>query len=255
MFSIITPTYKRPAELMRAVQSVIDQSVTNWELIIVNDNPGDGATSAIAALGDKRIVALENDANQGVNYSRNRGLDSTAPQSNWVIFLDDDDTLAPNALANLVSIMTRNPSQWLVTARGTSINTPTTVAPKHIHYYSYTWDYLITRRFKGDATHCIHTALLKNENHKILFPTRIRQAEEWLFYSELGSKNRFYYEPIVTTLTAGYLPTGLNFRPRTTARQLRLIPILIREAAGRHLYLSPTFWIYVKMRIIRAFIK
>lgn len=254
MFSIITPTYKRPTELMRAVQSVIAQSVPEWELIIINDNPGDEATAAIAALGDLRIHILENDSNQGVNYSRNHGLDNVSAYSTWVIFLDDDDTLAPDALARLLSIIASNQSQWLVTARGTAINIPTTVAPKNKHYYSYTWDYLIRRRFKGDATHCIKTSLLTGAR-KLRFPTRVKQAEEWLFYFELGTQTRFYYESIITTLTSGYASSGLNFRTRSTGTQLRLIPIIIREGAARGLLLSPPFWVYLKMRIIRAFIK
>ncbi|MBY0538588.1 glycosyltransferase [Patescibacteria group bacterium] len=254
MFTIITPTYKRPSELMRAVQSVIAQSVPDWEMIIVNDNPGDGATEAIKAFYDSRIHILENDSNRGVNYSRNRGLEKVSSQSVWVIFLDDDDTLAPEALAKLTALIATSPSPWIVTARGTNESTPTTTGESK-KMYSYIWDYLITRRFKGDATHCVNASLLTKDTHKLRFPTTIKQAEEWLFYAELGTYTRFYYEPIVTTLTSGYDATGLNLRTRSTSDQLRLIPTIIREASGRNLYLSPLFWLYVKMRIIRAFIK
>ncbi len=254
MFTIITPSYKRPTELAQAVSSVVAQSVTDWELIILNDNPGDGATDAISALSDGRIHILENDANRGVNYSRNRGLDNISSHSDWVIFLDDDDTLTPNALTDLSAIIGTNSSPWIVTARGTDSTTPITTGTNK-KQYSYIWDYLIIRRFKGDATHCISTALINNGTHKLRFPTLIKQAEEWLFYSELGTHTWFYYEPIVTTLTPGYGATGLNFRTRTLTEQLRLIPTIISEANGRSLYLSPAFWIYVKMRIIRAFVK
>lgn len=253
-FSIITPTYKRPAELMCAVQSVINQSVPDWEMVIVNDNPDDGATDAIAALGDSRIHILQNDVNRGVNYSRNRGLDSISPQSTWIIFLDDDDTLSPDALARLSTIITRNPSNWIVTARGPAIDTPKTEAPKNIHYYSYTWDYLIARRFKGDATHCIKSSLITNTKN-LRFPTQIKQGEEWIFYSHLGTQTSFYYENIVTTLSTGYAQNGLNLRRRSTHEQLRLIPTFFKEAKSRNLYTSPLFWVYIMMRTVRAFIK
>lgn len=255
MFSIITPTFKRPDEIQHAIASVQSQTITDWEMIIINDNPGDGTLQRITTLPDPRIHILENDTNRGVNYSRNRGLDSIAKESNWVIFLDDDDTLAPNALEQLTSIIATNSTPWIVTARGTDQNSPTTVASKQKRYYSYVWDYLIFRRFKGDATHCISTTFLVRDNHTLRFPLHIKQAEEWLFYSELGTRTRFYYEPIVTTLTHDYLATGLNLRTRTLKEQLQLIPTIIKEAHGRGLYLSPAFWIYVKMRIIRAFVK
>ncbi len=254
-FSIITPTYKRPAELMYAVQSLIHQSVPDWEMIIVNDNPSDGATDVIIALADSRIHILENDTNRGVNYSRNRGLDSISKESDWVIFLDDDDTLAPNALARLSSIIDSNISPWIVTARGTTFDTPTTVAPQNKgYYYSYTWDYLITRRFKGDATHCIKSSLITNTKN-LRFPTQIKQGEEWIFYSHLGTQTSFYYENIVTTLSYGYAASGLNLRRRSTHEQLRLIPTFIKEAKSRNLYTSPLFWVYIMMRTVRAFIK
>ena len=184
MFTIITPSYKRPTELAQAVSSVVAQSVTDWELIILNDNPGDGVTDAISALGDSRIHILENDANQGVNYTRNRGLGNVSRKSDWVIFLDDDDVLASDALARLSAIIATNPAPWIVTARGTDSTTPTTngVSKK---MYSYIWDYLIWRRFKGDATHCIKTSLINNPTHPLRFPARFKQAEEWLFYCEL----------------------------------------------------------------------
>lgn len=253
-FSIITPTYKRSEGLASAIASVRAQTLTDWEMIVVNDNPGDGATAVVTALGDARIRVFENETNAGVNFSRNRGLHEVASNSDWVIFLDDDDTLAPNTLAELTALIATTKSHWIVTARGTSATTPTTTGASK-KMYSYIWDYLIWRRFKGDATHCIATSLVNNPAHPLRFPTRIKQAEEWLFYCELGTQTRFYYEPIVTTLTAGYEATGLNHRPRSFGEQLRLIPTIIREAHGRGLYLSPAFWMYVKMRIIRAFVK
>ncbi len=255
MFSIITPTHQRSTELQRAVASVIAQSVTDWEMIIINDNPGDGATESIAKLHDDRITILENEENSGVNYSRNRGLATLSPQSDWVIFLDDDDTLTPNALSIITEMIALHSTPWLVTCRGINNETPATIAPYSSHTYSYLWDYLITRRFRGDATHCILTSLVNNPSKPIRFPTTIKQGEEWLFYSELGQKSYFYFENKVTTLTHGYETGGLNFRRRTTREQLRLIPIFLKEALFRTIYHSPLFWIYVIMRVIRAFIK
>jgi glycosyltransferase involved in cell wall biosynthesis len=254
-FSIITPTFKRPDELLKAVTSVITQSATDWEMIVVNDNPDDGVLDNVTRIGDARIRVFQNEKNEGVNYSRNRGLDAVSADSDYVIFLDDDDTLAPEALSNLTALITATQSKWLVTARGTTTTTPTTSGISDKKQYSYIWDYLIWRGFKGDATHCIATALINNNAHPLRFPTRIKQAEEWLLYAELGTYTHFDYEPIVTTLTPGYAASGLNYRTRTLTKQLRLIPTIVIEAHGRRLYLSPAFWIYVKMRIIRAFIK
>jgi len=254
-FSIITPTYKRPEQLARAIASVQAQSIDKWELIVVNDNPGGGTRESVQGIGDSRIIFLENEKNEGVNFSRNRGLDAIAQGSDWVIFLDDDDYLVTDALAQISEIISRRDEKWIVTARGVSATTPTTIAPTSATNYSYIWDYLIRRRFRGDATHCISATYIRGQRAHIRFPSLIRQAEEWLFYSELGIYTPFYYEATVTTLMDGYHTTGLNLRRRSFREQMQTIPLIIKEGRLRHLSHSPVFWLYVTMRYIRATIK
>ncbi len=253
-YSIITPTYRRPDALLRAITSVLSQSHTDFEHIIINDNPGDGTKERVEALADDRIVFLEQASNSGVNAARNRGLSAIAPDSDRVIFLDDDDYLAPNALAALLHLIQTTKSPWLVTARGTAANTPTTHGTA-ARQYRYLRDYLVSRRFRGDATHCIDTTYIHGPLATLRFPTTIRQAEEWLFYAGLGQYTTFNYVPIVTTLTEGYATDGLNHRYRSTRSQLVLIPTLVHEGQGQKLLHHPFFWWYILIRVVRAFIK
>jgi glycosyltransferase involved in cell wall biosynthesis len=240
---------------MRAIESVRAQSHTDWEMIIVNDNPGDGTRETVLAQKDPRIIFIEQEKNSGANTTRNRGLDAVSADSDRVLFLDDDDYLAPAALATIHKLIIETSSPWLVTARGTAIHTPTTKAGATTHTYRYLRDYLVTRRFKGDATHAIATGYIRGTHARLRFPTTIRQGEEWLFYAELGRMTPFYYEPIVTTLTDGYAMTGLNYRRRGLWSQLQTIPYLVRDGHSRHLTSLPLFWCYMLLRIVRAFIK
>lgn len=252
-FSIITPTFKRPELLRRAIESVVHQSHSEWELIVINDNPGDDTSLSLGTWNDSRLRYLENETNQGVNSTRNRGLDSIATDSDYVIFLDDDDYLAPNALANLAAILTEQPHPWLVTTRGTTESNPTTHAPRE-GVFSYPREYLITKKISGDATHTIKASLVR-QNPRLRFPTRIRQAEEWLFYYTLSTLAPLYYRALVTTLTDGYADTGLNFRPRTRQDQLDTLPLLFAEGRARRLVFTVYFLPYLTLRLVRAFIK
>lgn len=254
-FSIITPTYQRPEKLRRALQSVVRQSYGEWEMIVVNDNPHDGTRDIVDSFNDSRIRFFENEINSGVNFSRNIGLNNIASDSSYVVFLDDDDYLAPKALDTMSSTLHKDPTAWLMTARGTSFDNSLTSAPRGSSEYSYAKDYLITKRIKGDATHCISTDLINGKLATLRFPTKIRQAEEWLFYFELGEYTKIKYAQIVTTLTDGYSDTGLNLRKRSIKDQLQTLPLIYKEACSRGFDLNIKFLIYFLLRFARTLIK
>lgn len=253
-FSIITPTYKRSAELGRAVQSVLTQTYAKWELLIINDSPDDNSYANFSEdIKDSRIRYFRNEQNMGVNYSRNFALDNLSADSDFVIFMDDDDWFANDALENFVGIIKERPSEnWLVTNRALKSGGPLTSSPKNNSHYSYAWSYLIFKKIKGDATHCIRTSALKN----IRFSKSIKQGEEWLFFYQLGLKNKFYYSNHDSTITEGYNRAyGLNFRERTRSEQFRTLVKIINEGSELHLLYHPTFLIYLFIRFIRILVK
>lgn len=254
-FSVITPTFKRPEKLRRALRSVILQQYVDWEMIVVNDNPNDSTREIVESFNDSRIRFFENEMNCGVNSSRNAGLNNMASDSSYVVFLDDDDHFAPEALNIMASTLQKDPTPWLMTARGTSFDNSLTSAPRGSGEYSYAKDYLITKRIKGDATHCISADLINDTVAKLRFPTKIRQAEEWLFYFELGMYSKIKYEQIVTTLTDGYSDTGLNLRKRSIKEQLQTLPLIYKEACARSFDLDIKFLTYFLLRFARALIK
>lgn len=254
-FCIITPTFKRPDKLRRAINSVITQTLPDWEMLVINDNPGDSTYTLLASFVDGRIKFLENAKNEGVNFSRNKGLNAISNDVTHVVFLDDDDYLEPQALQNIADIVTEIKCSWLITSRGTSLSLSTTFTPNTQGTVTYAWDYLILKRIKGDATHCIDVSLLNHKDSLVRFPTHIRQAEEWIFYLELSQLAKMFYRNTVTTLTEDYTDTGLNNRKRTVSEQLHTLQLIYREAQERKLIFTFSFWIYLFMRVMRVFIK
>ena len=99
--SVILPAYNAEAYLSDAVESVLRQSFTDWELLLVDDGSID-ATPALCdgfAARDERIRVLHK-ANGGVSAARNDALD--AAKGEWIAFLDADDSYAPVYLASLL---------------------------------------------------------------------------------------------------------------------------------------------------------
>jgi glycosyltransferase involved in cell wall biosynthesis len=242
-FSIITPTFKRADKLARAVASLQAQTYGDWELIIVNDSPNDESYQNFATtINDARIRYYVNKTNMGVNFSRNFALDKLSADSKWVLLLDDDDYFAPDTLQTFLELIESHPhSEWFVTNRALKNGTPTTVAKKSDTYYSYIWDYLLFKRFRGDATHCMRSSLL----HAVRFSKFIRQGEEWIFFYELDLHSRMFYRDHNSTITDGYENTGLNFRRRTLMRNFKDIAILFFEGIARGLWFHPTFALYL----------
>jgi len=98
MISVIIPTYNKRNTLPRAINSVLNQTLQDFEIIVVDD----GSTDDTAELFEKdfkndriRFDRLSN--NQGVHVARNRGIELA--RSDLLVFLDSDDELLPDALA------------------------------------------------------------------------------------------------------------------------------------------------------------
>ena len=100
--AIIMPCYNCAAHLTSSITSVIAQTYTDWELIVVDDGSTDTGTAQIAALNDSRIRLIRQ-ANAGVSAARNRALQ--VADSELVAFLDADDTWAPTFLESMLKAM------------------------------------------------------------------------------------------------------------------------------------------------------
>jgi len=91
LVSVIIPTYKRPELVGRAVQSVLDQTYENIEIIVVNDDP-EIDLSHIGELGDN-IKLIIHEENKGACEARNTGI--SAAKGEYIGLLDDDDKYKP----------------------------------------------------------------------------------------------------------------------------------------------------------------
>jgi GT2 family glycosyltransferase len=96
LFSIILTTYNRSQFLPRAINSVLQQTFTDFELIIVDDHSTDNTQHVVTEFNDKRITYIRLDHNQGVSTARNTGI--TQAKGEYLCFLDDDDEYLPEFL-------------------------------------------------------------------------------------------------------------------------------------------------------------
>ena len=107
--SILMPIYKtKEAHLCQAIESVLSQTETDFQLLILNDSPNEKyLDDLVAKYHDKRIKYFKNKENMGITYSHNRLLELATGK--YLAVMDHDDVMYPDRLARQVSYMESNP--------------------------------------------------------------------------------------------------------------------------------------------------
>lgn len=98
-FSLIIPVYNRANRISKAVESIFEQSFTDWELIIVNDASTDNTAQIINSIVNSKVKVIHNATNLERCISRNLGI--AAARGNYICFLDSDDYHLTNHLSEL----------------------------------------------------------------------------------------------------------------------------------------------------------
>lgn len=105
LVSVIVPTYNRPEMLQKAIESILKQTYSNFEIIVVNDC-GVDVENIISKFNDSNISYIKHPRNKGLSAARNTGI--LAAQGKYVSYLDDDDIYYPNHLETLVNCLERS---------------------------------------------------------------------------------------------------------------------------------------------------
>lgn len=107
--SVIIPSYNRPEKTAIAVQSVLNQTYTNFELIVIDDGSNKKLKERDLFFNNPNNIKchlLRNEVNAGVSYSRNRGVDHS--KGEWIAFLDSDDEWMPEKLERQIKWIEEN---------------------------------------------------------------------------------------------------------------------------------------------------
>ena len=113
LISVILPAYNTPEEFLRdAVESVIAQTCTNWELLVIDDSTTAPVDKIIEVYHDSRIKYFRNSENLGMAATRNRGLELA--KGEFIALLDHDDVWLPEKLERCLAIFQERQDAVLV---------------------------------------------------------------------------------------------------------------------------------------------
>lgn len=161
LISIITPTYNSGIYIKKTIQSVINQTYSNWELIIIDDCSVDNTLEIVKLFSnnDSRIKLLKLEVNSGAAIARNRGLEIA--KGRFVAFCDCDDIWFENKLEYQINFMLEKSlpisftSYQLINENGESLNKVINAIDR-ITYLEYLKNTII-----GMSTSMIDTSLVK----------------------------------------------------------------------------------------------
>ena len=112
MFSVVIPLYNKELSISNTIQSVLDQTFQDFEIVIVNDGSTDNSVKEVEKFDDKRIRLIHQE-NQGVSAARNRGIEEAKYE--WIAFLDGDDLWMENHLETLKDMISQYPNDKVFT--------------------------------------------------------------------------------------------------------------------------------------------
>jgi succinoglycan biosynthesis protein ExoO len=166
--SVVVPAYNAEDYIGACIQSVLEQSFHDFEILVVDDCSTDATMRAVQRFHEDRIRLFENQQNMGPSYSRNRAIDQA--RGDWLALLDADDWWAAERLEKLLAVAereavdmvaddllvvpdgSRKPINSALSARGLNLQQPTRVSPVTF----VDWDLgitqpLIRRAFLADS--------------------------------------------------------------------------------------------------------
>ena len=112
LVSIIIPTYNREKTIVKSVQSVLNQTYTEIEVIVVDDGSIDGTKSVISSIKDERLRYIEISSNKGAGAARNVGVGMAIGK--YIAFHDSDDYWLTDKLSMQMKVIREYPEYGLV---------------------------------------------------------------------------------------------------------------------------------------------
>lgn len=106
LVSIIMPSWNTGRFIAESIQSVLNQTYTKWELLIVDDCSTDNTDEVVKSFSDSRIEYFKNKKNSGAALTRNRAIREA--KGEWIAFLDSDDLWEPQKLEKQIAFMNNN---------------------------------------------------------------------------------------------------------------------------------------------------
>lgn len=201
LVSVIIPAYNRAAVLPRAIKSVLGQTFSDYEIVVVDDASKDNTSEVLKGFTDERIVYIRHASNKGGAAARNTGIERS--RGEWVAFLDSDDAWLPEKLAQQIELLTKSESNVGVVYTGLKVVYETSGETENIpgvHRGKFLKELLISNCVRTLSSILVRRSFLNAIGG---FDPDLRSCQDWDLYIRLMKQCSF--ECVVQPLTVYYV--------------------------------------------------
>lgn len=245
LVSIIMPAYNAQSYIVEAIASVLEQSYTHFELIVIDDGSTDNTLTLVKGFDDRRIV-LKHQANAGVSMARNLGLSLASGE--YITFLDADDVFPKESLAARVAYLDKNPH--IAVVDGEIVVKDATLSTTLRTYSPYYQGALLPRLLALDSRVFFNVCYLFRREilGTVRFKEGMSHAEDLLFYMMLASQKSVIYGFVEKEIY--YYRSGHN-STMTNIQGLQDGYILLLKTIKRLPSISKKAYIVLKLKIMK----
>jgi glycosyltransferase involved in cell wall biosynthesis len=187
------PAYNAQKYIKSAIESVLEQSYNNWELIVINDGSSDNTLDIVKSFDDKRIVVI-NQPNGGVSVARNNGLKEA--KGEYVTFLDADDILPKKSLEIRINYLEENLDVDLVDGKAYVMNEDLKEIIR-VYEPKYKGELFPKLVLLNDKVYLTYFYMVRREVLKdVKFKEKMTHSEDLLFFINLAAKKNIIYAAV-----------------------------------------------------------
>lgn len=187
LVSVVMPVYNGDKYLIEAIDSILNQTFIDFELLIINDGSSDNTENIIKSYHDKRIVHIKNEQNLGLIKTLNKGLDFA--RGEFIARMDADDISLPERFAKQVALFESNPEigvcATLFTLFGENNEDRVIEHPEHNDSIKIG---LLTSCFIGHPTVMMRKKAIENYRYDINY----QATEDFELWTRLVRVTKFY---------------------------------------------------------------
>ena len=196
LVSIIMPAYNNEHYIVESISSVLLQTYTNWELIVIDDASNDNTSSVLDRFTDKRIKLISNSINKGVAATRNIGIKAASGQ--YIAFLDSDDLWFRNKLSLQITALEEDINA--VCSHGSYIRIDS--SGKHLGCVKAKSNVFLNTLYKGNSIGN-STGMIDRSRVGTIFQKPVNHEDYLMWLNVLSLKNGSY-SLAITDVVAQY---------------------------------------------------